>query len=66
MRYLEFSVQDLTTKDEAIHNLLISLYIKKQPNKIIPYLTSSGAYRYYCFIDSFSFARKCHYDINEC
>ena len=42
IRYLEFSVNDLDTKDGAIHNLLISLYIQKQSHKIIPYLTTSG------------------------
>lgn len=56
MRYLEFSVQDLTTKDEAIHNLLISLYIKKQPNKIIPYLTSSETE---CLLDEKYVLKQC-------
>ena len=40
-------IQTTTTynqiRDEALHNLLMALYIKKQPEKIIPYLTESDS-----------------------
>lgn len=40
IRYLEFSVNVLESRDEALHNLLLSLYVSEQPSKILPYLTA--------------------------
>lgn len=42
IRYLEFCVQMLSVKDQAIHNYLLSLYSKLQPDSLIVYLNMQG------------------------
>ncbi|XP_023930234.1 vacuolar protein sorting-associated protein 18 homolog [Lingula anatina] len=42
IRYLEFSITTLDNKDEAIHNYLLSLYAKLQPDKLMAYLKLEG------------------------
>jgi hypothetical protein len=40
--YLEFCINKLDLKDIAIHNYLISLYIKYKPDKILNYIQRQG------------------------
>ena len=40
IRFLEHSVHHLESGDEALHNLLVALYVSHKPDDIIPYLTS--------------------------
>ena len=40
IRFLEHSVHHLESGDEALHNLLVALYVSHKPDNIIPYLTS--------------------------
>ena len=43
IRYLEFCVQVLSNQDQAIHNYLISLYAKLQPeDQLLKYLHFQG------------------------
>lgn len=42
IRYLEFCVQKLENKDLAIHNYLLSLYAKLQPDNLMTYLQLQG------------------------
>ncbi|XP_070564875.1 vacuolar protein sorting-associated protein 18 homolog isoform X2 [Ptychodera flava] len=42
IRYLEFCVQTLDIKDQAIHNYLLSLYAKYQPQQLMVYLEFQG------------------------
>lgn len=42
IRYLEFCVQALGVRDQAIHNYLLSLYAKLQPDKLMKYLNFQG------------------------
>ena len=42
IRYLEFCVKTLGSKERAIHNYLLSLYIKHQKQKVLRYLDWSG------------------------
>ncbi|XP_023332203.1 vacuolar protein sorting-associated protein 18 homolog [Eurytemora carolleeae] len=43
IRFLEHSVNSVGCEDEALHNLLLSLYVSQQPHKIIPYIISAGS-----------------------
>ena len=42
IRYLEFCTQILDVKDTAIHNYLLALYARLQPDKLLSYLTVQG------------------------
>lgn len=42
VRYLEFCVQDLQCKDQAIHNYLLALYARLNPEKLMQYLAIQG------------------------
>ncbi|KAL5007275.1 hypothetical protein ScPMuIL_016081 [Solemya velum] len=42
IRYLEFCVQSMDNKDQAIHNYLLSLYAKLQPDQLMTYLNLQG------------------------
>lgn len=42
IRYLEFCVQSLGIKDPAIHNYLLALYAKLQPEQLMKYLYLQG------------------------
>jgi len=42
IRFLEHSVHHLESGDEALHNLLVALYVSHKPDNIIPYLTSGS------------------------
>ena len=42
IRYLEFSINSLRRRDPPLHNFLISLYVKHQPDKIEGYLLQQG------------------------
>ena len=42
IRYLEFCVQVLGIKDQAIHNYLLALYAKIQPEQLLKYLDLQG------------------------
>jgi hypothetical protein len=42
IRYLEFCVQMLNNSDQAIHNYLLSLYSKLQPDHLMTYLNLQG------------------------
>ncbi|KAK2189905.1 hypothetical protein NP493_94g03000 [Ridgeia piscesae] len=42
IRYLEFCVQALGVREQAIHNYLLSLYAKLQPDKLMKYLNFQG------------------------
>jgi len=41
IRYLEHAVKNLNCKEESVHNLLVSLYVKHQTNKVQDYLPKS-------------------------
>ena len=41
VRYLEFAVTKLGCRDQSVHNLLLSLYIRHSPEKVLEYLESS-------------------------
>ena len=45
IRYLEFCVQCLSCEDQAIHNYLLSLYAKLQPDQLMKYLHFQGQVR---------------------
>lgn len=40
--YLEFCVDTLKCTEKAIHNLLVSLYAKYDPDKLMKYLEAQG------------------------
>jgi len=40
IRYLEFCIKSLANKEPVIHNFLLSLYVKHQPEKVFMYLES--------------------------
>ena len=40
VRYLEFAVTKLGSRDQSVHNLLLSLYIRHSPEKVLDYLDS--------------------------
>ncbi|KAH9519313.1 Vacuolar protein sorting-associated protein 18 like protein [Bulinus truncatus] len=42
IKYLEFCIQKLDNKDQAIHNFLLSLYAKLQPDDLMKYLQQQG------------------------
>ena len=42
IRYLEFCVKNMGSKERAIHNYLLSLYIKHQKENVLKYLDWSG------------------------
>ncbi|GFR83888.1 vacuolar protein sorting-associated protein 18 homolog [Elysia marginata] len=42
IKYLEFCVQKMENKDPAIHNYLLSLYAKLQPQNLMTYLQLQG------------------------
>ncbi|XP_048829852.1 vacuolar protein sorting-associated protein 18 homolog [Brienomyrus brachyistius] len=52
IRYMEFCVYELTVKDEAIHNYLLSLYAKYRPDSLLWYLEQAGIH-----------ASDIHYDL---
>ncbi|KAK2864365.1 hypothetical protein Q7C36_003519 [Tachysurus vachellii] len=52
IRYMEFCVNELSVKDEAIHNYLLSLYAKYKPDSLLWYLEQAGTH-----------ASEIHYDL---
>lgn len=42
IRYLEFCIDKLKNSDKAVHNFLVSLYAKHNPQKLMEYLNSQG------------------------
>lgn len=42
IKYLEFCTDKLKNTDKAIHNFLLSLYAKHDPQKLMEYLNSQG------------------------
>lgn len=42
IRYLEYCIQDLDNQEQAIHNYILSLYAKLQPDKLMTYLQMQG------------------------
>lgn len=40
--YLEFCIDTLKSTEKAIHNLLVSLYAKYDPDKLMKYFESQG------------------------
>lgn len=42
IRYLEYAIQMLDNRDQAIHNYLLSLYAKIQPDQLMKYLNFQG------------------------
>lgn len=42
VRYLEFCVHKLGCQDQAIHNYLLALYARLNPDKLMQYLASQG------------------------
>lgn len=42
VRYLEFCVQQLGCRQQAVHNYLLSLYARLQPDQLMSYLVSQG------------------------
>lgn len=43
MKYLEFCIDRLKSQEKAIHNLLLSLYAKYNPQKLMEYLKLQGS-----------------------
>ncbi|XP_017310953.1 vacuolar protein sorting-associated protein 18 homolog [Ictalurus punctatus] len=52
IRYMEFCVHELSVKEEAIHNYLLSLYAKYKPDSLLWYLEQAGTH-----------ASEIHYDL---
>lgn len=52
IRYMEFCVNELAVKEEAIHNYLLSLYAKYKPDSLLWYLEQAGTH-----------ASEIHYDL---
>lgn len=46
VRYLEYCVQDLQCKDQAIHNYLLALYARLNPEKLMQYLAIQGSEKF--------------------
>ncbi|XP_060772299.1 vacuolar protein sorting-associated protein 18 homolog [Neoarius graeffei] len=44
IRYMEFCVNELGVKEEAIHNYLLSLYAKYKPDSLLWYLEQAGTH----------------------
>lgn len=42
IRYLQYSTRELSCTDPAIHNYLLSLYVKYQPSELLSYLKEQG------------------------
>lgn len=42
IKYLEFCIEQLDNKDQAIHNYLLSLYAKLKPDQLMTYLNIQG------------------------
>lgn len=42
IQYLEFCIEQLKNTEKAIHNLLLSLYAKYDPQKLMNYINSQG------------------------
>jgi len=42
IRYLKFTTQEIECTDQAIHNYLLSLYVKYRPTELLSYLKSQG------------------------
>lgn len=42
IKYLEYCVDRLKSSEKAIHNLLVSLYAKFEPEKLMTYLDRQG------------------------
>nr|CAB3267628.1 vacuolar protein sorting-associated protein 18 homolog [Phallusia mammillata] len=42
LRYLQYCTRELNCRDSAIHNYLLSLYVKHQPDAVISYLKEQG------------------------
>ena len=42
IRYLEHAVTNMNCRDEAVHNLLLSLYIEHEQEQVLGYLTSTN------------------------
>ncbi|XP_065214081.1 vacuolar protein sorting-associated protein 18 homolog isoform X2 [Planococcus citri] len=42
IRYLEYCVHSLHSRDESVHNYLITLYAKHKPDKLMQYLDTQG------------------------
>lgn len=45
IKYLEFCIEQLDNKDQAIHNYLLSLYAKLRPDQLMTYLNIQGTVR---------------------
>lgn len=45
IKYLEFCIEQLDNKDQAIHNYLLSLYAKLKPDQLMTYLNIQGTVR---------------------
>ena len=45
IRYLEFCIENLDNKDQAIHNYLLSLYAKIKEDQLMTYLQMQGLVR---------------------
>ena len=58
IKYLEYCVNDLHNHDQAIHNYLLSLYAKLQPDKLMGYLEDQDKVGYYWSIISFHTSGK--------
>uniref|UniRef100_A0AAY4AWJ0 Vacuolar protein sorting-associated protein 18 homolog n=1 Tax=Denticeps clupeoides TaxID=299321 RepID=A0AAY4AWJ0_9TELE len=52
IRYMEFCINRLEVKEEAIHNYLLSLYAKYEPDSLLAYLKAAGTH-----------ASEIHYDL---
>ncbi|XP_075230673.1 vacuolar protein sorting-associated protein 18 dor isoform X2 [Lycorma delicatula] len=42
IRYLEFCIHSLNCQEQAIHNYLLSLYVRHKPDKLMHYLAMQG------------------------
>lgn len=42
VRYLEFCIRTLDVQDQAIHNYMVSMYARMQPDKLVPFLLVQG------------------------
>jgi hypothetical protein len=58
LRYLEHCVYKLDNKDVSIHNYLISLYIKYEPQKLLDYIKSQQSNEQ-IFYDKYYALRQC-------
>ena len=46
IRYLEFCINEMKNKDQAIHNYLLSLYAKLKPDSMMDYLLEQDKVSY--------------------